>query len=132
MSEGLSRREVLVAGAALLAVPGCTSNEFSDSGLDTAVKDRREILIDALLGEDIDTLVDASEAELAELRADNDLKAVVPDCHHILYTAGWWGYFKRRADAANRPFVLPQVVRDNLHWKAPVEKDPLAGTYGIC
>ncbi len=132
MSEGLSRREVLVAGAAFLAAPACTSKGLTDSGLDTDVKDRREMLIDALLGEDIDTLVDASEAELAELRTDPDLKAVVPDCHHILYTAGWWGYFKRQAVAGNRPFVLPQVVRDNLHWKAPVDKDPLATTYGIC
>lgn len=133
MSEGLNRREVLAAGAAVLAIPGCTRGERNDSGeMDTALEDRHEMLIDALLAEDLDILVDASREELDALGADKDLVAVVPDCKHILYTAGWWGYMKKNALRSGRPFKLPQSVRDNLHWQTPVEKDPLAGTYGIC
>lgn len=129
MAEGLNRRELLVAtGAALLTLPGCANPE-SDS-VDTST-DRYQMLVDALLGEDIDALVGASTGEIEELGRDPDLEAVVPDCKHILSTAAWWGYFKTQADIGNRPFELPQVVRDNLHWKAPVINDPLAATYGI-
>ena len=132
MSEDLTRREVLLAGAALFA-PKWTQGEWCDRReVDTALEDRHQMLVDALLAEDLDTLLDASEEELDRLGGNADLVAVVPDCRHIIGTAKWWGYMKRTMVQAGKPFELPPVVRENLHFRYKAPEDPYAGTYGMC
>lgn len=139
--SGLSRREVLSGLLAGAVLSGCDENEVldtSDTGFDTVdtavdtAQDRWNMLVNAVLDEDVDTLMGMTEEEYANLKADTELAEVVPDCHHILYTAKWWGYFKKQDERAGRNFVLPPKVRTNLHWKASKIEDPLEGTYGIC
>lgn len=94
--------------------------------------DRRGQLVAALLLDDVLALMDASNAELDDLVNDDKLLASIPNSLHILQTVAFWKYMREQAVSADRPFVLPDVVRTNLHWKAPKIEDPLEGTYGIC
>ncbi len=82
---------------------------------------RRGELVAALLLDDVLALMDATNAELNDLGNDNELLASIPDSLHILKTVAFWKYMKERATFADRPFVLPDVVRTNLHWKPPVD-----------
>ncbi len=117
MADGdLNRREVLEgAGVVGLGLLAACNSEVDDSGIDTA-QDRYQELVDAVLAEDLDALLDLTEDEFVALRADPDLSAVVFNFEHILYTAQWWGRFKRSARQAGQAFVLPQGVRENLRW----------------
>lgn len=93
--------------------------------------DRRGQLVAALLLDDVLALMDASNAELNDLGNDEDLLRSIPDSLHVLHTVAFWKYMRKEADASGRPFVLPDAVRTNLHWKTPIEPDPYAHTYGI-
>ncbi len=92
--------------------------ELSEEDL---AQDRRGELVAALLCDDLLMLMDATREELEGLSQDEGLMRSIPDGRHVLNTAQWWGYMKDQAKKGSRPFILPPVVRTNLHWKGPVD-----------
>lgn len=79
-----------------------------------------EDLIDMMRQEppDIDGLMNADPVRMEALRMSDQLKGV-PHGNALVVQAQFWGYMQRNAANGNRPFSLPQVVRDNLTWVPP-------------